>query len=84
MTLLSNLTKFTFSLDIDQCGCNYNAISGYNIGTGSIVSPSYPADYPPSKLCDWLITAPSGYHVTLSFSHLHLEGNCDYDSLEVK
>ena len=46
----------------------------------------YPGEYPVYKQCDWLITAPYGYHVTLSFSHLAVEenSNCGYDSLKVR
>ena len=75
-----------YPTDPFNCGCTYDIGNGHNIGTGSIVSKNYPGIYPSSTMCAWLISAPSGHHVTLTFSNMAVEdnSNCYYDSINVQ
>ncbi|XP_078731465.1 dorsal-ventral patterning tolloid-like protein 1 [Lampetra fluviatilis] len=53
---------------------------------GTLTSPAWPREYPPSKHCVWQIVAPTQYRISLSFEAFHLEGNdvCKYDYVEVR
>ncbi|CAG0898496.1 unnamed protein product [Cyprideis torosa] len=72
----------------DACG---GVITASN---GTLTSPSYPELYPGHKHCIWEIIAPSQFRITLNFTHFDLEGtnlhpskplqgNCEYDHVEV-
>lgn len=57
---------------------------------GTILSPSFPNEYPILKECVWEIIAPPQHKITLNFTHFELEGNtfyqaseCEYDSVAV-
>ncbi|XP_065086137.1 protein tolkin-like [Ochlerotatus camptorhynchus] len=58
--------------------------------TGSLVSPSFPREYPAMKDCAWEIVASRQHRITLNFTHFDLEGNvhyqpseCDYDAVSI-
>ncbi|CAG0925413.1 unnamed protein product, partial [Notodromas monacha] len=51
---------------------------------GVIESPNFPRPYPHNRNCSWIIRAPRGNNLILSFSHLSIEdphalGHCQYD-----
>ncbi|XP_041458355.1 cubilin-like [Lytechinus variegatus] len=74
------LTGFraTYSTSESACGGTYTAQSG------SIVSPSYPANYPQDTECIWVFTASAGNRVQLSFSIFNLEPVCSQDYVELR
>uniref|UniRef100_A0A8C5K7S6 Metalloendopeptidase n=1 Tax=Jaculus jaculus TaxID=51337 RepID=A0A8C5K7S6_JACJA len=53
---------------------------------GTITSPGWPKEYPPSKNCVWQVVAPMQYRISLQFEAFELEGNdvCKYDFVEVR
>jgi tolkin len=69
---------------VDACG---GILSAPN---GTILSPSFPKEYPVLKECIWEIIAAPHSKITLNFTHFDLEGNtfyqsseCEYDSVTV-
>jgi cubilin len=54
---------------------------------GVIESPNFPNPYPHNRNCSWIISAPPGNKINITFTHFELEspfeGNCSYDFLEV-
>lgn len=52
---------------------------------GGITSPCYPDNYPNSQACKWILQAPAGYIIQLSFLHFDLEEapGCIYDKVVV-
>lgn len=79
-----------YELHSDKKSCE-NACGGTLKQTnGSILSPSFPNEYPILKECVWEIIAPPQHKITLNFTHFELEGNtfyqaseCEYDSVAV-
>lgn len=68
------LCSFYFSI---ACG-------GTLSGTGHLRSPYHPNVYPHNKNCEWVISQPEGYVVTLNFLSFDVEGgSCSYDFVEV-
>ena len=57
----------------------------YNTTSGSITSPNYPGTYPNNAKCQYKITVPLGYTLSLKLTHLDIEmdRSCEYDSLEI-
>ena len=53
--------------------------------TGSFASPNYPNSYPPMSRCSWLIRAPVGLIIRLTFSVFNLESQakCNFDYIQV-
>ncbi|OXB62245.1 hypothetical protein ASZ78_015171 [Callipepla squamata] len=51
--------------------------------SGVFTSPCYPSDYPNSQACKWVIRAPHGFIIQLTFSDFDIEEapGCIYDSL---
>ena len=39
----------------------------------SIISPNYPSNYPDNSDCEWAITAPQGFFITLTFPDFDVE-----------
>jgi tolkin len=79
-TPVKHLIPFT----TDACG---GILSSPN---GTILSPSFPKEYPVLKECIWEIVASPHSKITLNFTHFDLEGNtfyqsseCEYDSVTV-
>ncbi|XP_011302978.1 cubilin [Fopius arisanus] len=59
--------------------------------SGVIESPNFPNRYPPNCNCTWIIDAPMGNKINISFSHFDLEPEnpytdspCKFDYLEIK
>ncbi|XP_060048215.1 cubilin [Erinaceus europaeus] len=60
---------------------------GIQIGeNGVITSPNYPASYDSLTHCSWLLEAPQGHTITLTFSDFDLEAHatCSWDSVTVR
>ncbi|KAM7390891.1 hypothetical protein PAMA_008881 [Pampus argenteus] len=67
--------KYLFS----ECG-------GWQSGEGGVLSsPNYPNVYPSPSRCAWLLEAPVGYTITLTFSYFNLEAHstCGWDSVTI-
>lgn len=63
-----------------------NTVRGFS---GVIESPNFPEKYEHNMNCSWIIAAPIGNRINITFSHFDLEGasgnnTCLYDYLEVK
>ncbi|XP_058813843.1 protein tolkin-like [Topomyia yanbarensis] len=79
-----------YELHSDKKSCE-NACGGtLKQLNGTILSPSFPNEYPIMKECVWEIIAPVQHKITLNFTHFELEGNtfyqaseCEYDSVTV-
>ncbi|XP_076146859.1 cubilin [Alosa pseudoharengus] len=52
---------------------------------GTITSPDYPNSYPGPSRCAWLLEAPQGHTITLTFSYFHVEehSTCRWDSVTI-
>ncbi|EFN89302.1 Cubilin, partial [Harpegnathos saltator] len=67
-----------------QC---HNRLHGFY---GVIESPNFPNKYEHAMNCSWIIEAPIGNKINLTFSHFDLEGRgdsdniCQFDYLEIK
>ncbi|XP_060950209.1 cubilin [Limanda limanda] len=67
--------KYLFS----ECG-------GWQSGEGGVLSsPNYPSIYPNPSRCAWLLEAPVGHTITLTFSYFNLEphSTCGWDSVTI-
>ncbi|XP_029452365.1 adhesion G-protein coupled receptor G6 isoform X3 [Rhinatrema bivittatum] len=53
--------------------------------SGSFSSPCYPNEYPSSQECRWILQAPPGFIIHLTFLDFEIEEapNCMYDSLSI-
>ncbi|XP_053687223.1 tolloid-like protein 1 [Sabethes cyaneus] len=79
-----------YELHSDKKSCE-NACGGtLKQLNGTILSPSFPNEYPVMKECVWEIIAPAQHKITLNFTHFELEGNtfyqaseCEYDSVTI-
>ncbi|MCJ8728547.1 hypothetical protein PDJAM_G00005700 [Pangasius djambal] len=52
---------------------------------GAIYSPGYPDNYPSPSRCAWLLEAPEGYTITLTFTYFQVEehSQCSWDSVTI-
>uniref|UniRef100_A0A182QG59 Metalloendopeptidase n=1 Tax=Anopheles farauti TaxID=69004 RepID=A0A182QG59_9DIPT len=79
-----------YELHSDKKSCE-NACGGQlDTPNGTILSPSFPKEYPIMKECVWEIVALPQHKITLNFTHFDLEGNtfyqaseCEYDFVAV-
>ena len=57
----------------------------YNEKNNAINSPNYPRSYPNDKYCNWNVTAPIGYKISVErFSYsIQNDVDCSYDSLKI-
>ncbi|CAL1576609.1 unnamed protein product [Knipowitschia caucasica] len=65
---------------------SFSECGGWQMGEGgAISSPNYPALYPGPSRCAWLLEAPEGHTITLSFTYFQLEphSTCSWDSLTI-
>lgn len=66
----------------------YEIVCGGRIvkNSGTLTSPFYPNEYPPDKVCEWVIEVEQGYHAALVFLSFQFEAHvsCLYDYLEVR
>merc|ERR1719300_531408 len=55
------------------------------INRTTIKSPGYPSNYPDNQDCTWIITAPTGSKIQMTFSDFRLETStsCRYDYVAV-
>ncbi|KAM4618121.1 embryonic protein UVS.2-like [Discoglossus pictus] len=72
-------TGFKASYSTVKCGSTFTS------PTGVFSSPNYPSPYPSSMDCTWIITAPTGYLVSLNITDFYVEQQrtCSYDYLLV-
>ncbi|KAJ8376962.1 hypothetical protein SKAU_G00075420 [Synaphobranchus kaupii] len=67
--------KYSFS----DCG-------GLQTGEGGVISsPGYPNNYPSPSRCAWLLEAPEGHTITLTFTYFQVEAHsqCSWDSVTI-
>ncbi|XP_076436087.1 cubilin-like isoform X2 [Babylonia areolata] len=66
----------------------FTAVCGWNTTdlNGTVLSPGFPGNYRNNQDCVYIITAPAGYQVTLTFTDFNLEAskNCSYDYMEIR
>ncbi|KAH0568173.1 hypothetical protein KQX54_019308 [Cotesia glomerata] len=92
--LNSNLVTVRFRSDFTNSGRGFlikyntlcvNKIHGFS---GVIESPNFPEKYSSSVNCSWIIDAPIGNKINITFSHFDLESSseeeCKYDYLLIK
>ncbi|XP_055621202.1 tolloid-like protein 1 [Toxorhynchites rutilus septentrionalis] len=79
-----------YELHSDKKSCENACGGSLSQPNGTILSPSFPNEYPIMKKCQWEITAPAQHKITLNFTHFELEGNtfyqaseCEYDSVTI-
>ncbi|XP_012276352.1 cubilin [Orussus abietinus] len=90
----SNVVTVIFRSDFTTAGRGFhikyntlchNSVRGFR---GVIESPNFPNNYMHSTNCSWVINAPLGNKVNVTFSHFELEGpvsdSCVYDYVEIK
>lgn len=75
----------TFSLSLfllPAHGC-YDCRTVLTDPSGVFTSPCFPSDYPNSQACKWIIRAPHGFIIQLTFIDFDIEEapGCIYDSL---
>ncbi|KAM5338742.1 cubilin [Glossophaga mutica] len=66
---------------------SFTDCGGIQIGeSGLITSPNYPASYDRLTHCSWLLEAPQGHTITLTFSDFDIESHatCAWDSVTVR
>ncbi|KAM7237074.1 hypothetical protein CapIbe_011318 [Capra ibex] len=66
---------------------SFTDCGGIQIGdSGVISSPNYPAAYDSLTHCSWLLEAPQGHTINLTFSDFDIEAheNCAWDSVTVR
>ncbi|XP_057337332.1 cubilin-like isoform X2 [Microplitis mediator] len=92
--LNSNLVTVRFRSDFTNSGRGFfikystlcvNQLRGFN---GVIESPNFPEKYSSSVNCSWIINAPIGNKINITFSHFDLETSsedgCKYDYLSIR
>ncbi|XP_063063043.1 cubilin [Engraulis encrasicolus] len=70
---------FKATYEFSDCG-------GLQTGEGGIIaSPGYPNNYPGPSRCAWLLEAPQGHTITLTFTYFHVEehSTCRWDSVTI-
>ncbi|KAG9276492.1 cubilin [Astyanax mexicanus] len=64
----------------------FSDCGGYQTGEGGTVSsPGYPDSYPSPSRCVWLLEAPEGHTITLTFTYFEVEehSQCSWDSVTI-
>ena len=72
--------------DARNCGCVYNnEVDDYYVGSANMEIISTHGSFQPNSECAWFIKAPSGHHVSLTFSSITLEDTfrCHRESVKV-
>ncbi|KAM5235406.1 cubilin [Ctenodactylus gundi] len=70
-----------------HAGYSFTDCGGMQIGeSGIIASPNYPESYNNSSHCSWLLDAPVGHTITLTFNNFDIEmhSTCSWDSVTVR
>ncbi|NXP32964.1 AGRG6 protein, partial [Leiothrix lutea] len=75
-------TTFIICMQQAAHGC-YDCRTVLTDPSGVFTSPCFPSDYPNSQACKWIIRAPHGYVIQLTFIDFDIEEapGCIYDSL---
>ncbi|XP_046466404.1 cubilin [Neodiprion pinetum] len=91
----TNIATIRFRSDFSGSGrgfhINYRAVCHRKLDDfrGVIESPNFPNNYPNHENCSWLIEAPMGNKLNITFSHFdleqsHFDESCLYDYLTIK
>ncbi|XP_055611221.1 tolloid-like protein 1 [Uranotaenia lowii] len=79
-----------YELHSDRKSCEKACGGVLSTRSGTILSPSFPKEYPTNKDCAWEVIAAPQHTITLNFTHFDLEGNtfyqsseCDYDAVTI-
>ncbi|KAF2368216.1 EGF-like domain, partial [Trinorchestia longiramus] len=81
------------SLNHDGFSFIYHALNAslvcgghYHTEVGTLVSPRYPSQYPPSRTCVWTITAPPNRQIALNFATFDVgrSSDCSDDYVEIR
>ncbi|XP_049633697.1 cubilin [Suncus etruscus] len=70
-----------------HAGYFFTDCGGIQLGeSGVITSPNYPAAYSSLTHCSWLLEAPQGHTITLTFSEFDIESHvtCAWDSVTIR
>ncbi|KAI1888819.1 hypothetical protein AGOR_G00172680 [Albula goreensis] len=65
---------------------NFTNCGGLQTGEGGVISsPGYPNNYPSPSRCAWLLEAPEGHTITLTFTYFQVEAHtqCSWDSVTI-
>ncbi|KAJ8389047.1 hypothetical protein AAFF_G00124440 [Aldrovandia affinis] len=65
---------------------NFTDCGGLQTGEGGVIaSPGYPNNYPSPSRCAWLLEAPQGHTITLTFTYFQVEAHsqCSWDSVTI-
>ncbi|XP_053300955.1 adhesion G-protein coupled receptor G6, partial [Pleuronectes platessa] len=75
------MTLHRHVLGCSSTNCNLNLTEAQ----GGITSPCYPQKYPNSQACKWVMQAPAGFIIQLSFLDFEMEEapGCIYDQVVV-
>ncbi|NXI24686.1 AGRG6 protein, partial [Sterrhoptilus dennistouni] len=75
-------TTYIICMQQAAYGC-YDCRTVLTDPSGVFTSPCFPSDYPNSQACKWIIRAPHGYIIQLTFIDFDIEEapGCIYDSL---
>ncbi|XP_023779247.1 adhesion G-protein coupled receptor G6 isoform X3 [Cyanistes caeruleus] len=79
---LCMLTTYIICMQQAAHGC-YDCRTVLTDPSGVFTSPCFPSDYPNSQACKWIIRAPHGFIIQLTFIDFDIEEapGCIYDSL---
>ncbi|XP_017555843.2 cubilin [Pygocentrus nattereri] len=64
----------------------FSDCGGSQAGEGGVISsPGYPNNYPSPSRCAWLLEAPEGHTITLTFTYFEVEehSECSWDSVTI-
>ncbi|XP_065114614.1 cubilin [Paramisgurnus dabryanus] len=64
----------------------FSECGGLQSGDGGVISsPGYPNQYPSPSRCAWLLEAPEGHTITLTFTYFEVEehSQCGWDSVTI-
>ncbi|NWY38286.1 AGRG6 protein, partial [Sylvia atricapilla] len=77
-------TTYIICMQQAAYGC-YDCRTVLTDPSGVFTSPCFPSDYPNSQACKWIIRAPHGYIIQLTFIDFDIEEapGCIYDSLKL-
>ncbi|XP_022107899.1 cubilin-like isoform X2 [Acanthaster planci] len=79
-------TGFSFSFLAQQQGCGGAVSLSDVLPSTDIMSPNYPSNYPQSVECIWIVTAPAGQAIRMTFDpqfYIEPHPSCVYDYLEI-
>ncbi|XP_064190205.1 cubilin [Anguilla rostrata] len=65
---------------------SFTDCGGLQTGEGGVIaSPGYPNNYPSPSRCAWLLEAPEGHTITLTFTYFQVEPHqqCSWDSVTI-